>query len=109
MVTTESGGALDEVRRRQAELDTKIRALRSRTFDGADPGQVARVTVDGDGRFVGVRLDRSRLDDVRAEEVADAVLAALGEARRMLAEALREVVGGPPLDELRARAANVRL
>ena len=109
MASTEPRSSLDDVRRRHAELDQKMRALKARTFDGADRRRMARVTVDGDGRFVSVRLDSTRVDDSSAEEVAGAVLAALAEARRILAEALRDAVGGPAAADLAERVSRITI
>jgi len=80
----------EAVRRRLADMRTGFDQVRSASYEGRDPAGLATATVDGTGLLTELRL-ASTIARHPADEVGEAVRAAVADANHRRTEALVEV------------------
>lgn len=81
-------GRIDRLAADTQAMSERMRAVR---VSVADPGGLAEVTVDSTGALVDLRLT-DRIQRTAPDEVARAILATLGQARRELADRSEEII-----------------
>lgn len=87
-----------KLQQRMAEMQERLAQMR---IEGTAGGGLVRVTLDGKGGLVAVKIDRSLVDPQEVEVLEDLIVAAHGDARNRLEAALQEemgrLTGGLPL------------
>jgi DNA-binding YbaB/EbfC family protein len=87
-----------KLQQRMAEMQERLAQMR---IEGAAGGGLVRITLDGKGGLIAVKIDRSLVDPQEVEVLEDLIVAAHADARNRLEAALQEemgrLTGGLPL------------
>ena len=87
----------EQVKQQQEELKKK-------RFDGTAGGGMVKATVNGEGRLVGLEIEKSVINPDDAEMLCDLVIAAVNDAQKKTgdakAEGLKGLTGGLDLSSL---------
>ncbi|MCX7869780.1 MAG: YbaB/EbfC family nucleoid-associated protein [Terrimicrobiaceae bacterium] len=89
---------LKQAQRMQEELARAQEQLAARTFEASAGGGLVRVTANGSGDVVSIRIDPKAVDPSDVEALEDLILAgvkqAQADAKAAMAEDMKKITGG---------------